>query len=129
MNNTEADLEILLAATRYEKIRKLSAGEYSRIWNDCLANEIHFDDAIDALPEPFRVKMREGFKTCESCKHWGDDIERKTESFDASTRECKEIFKRLTDCNDLEGYLPFFDSLATPATFGCNEYGKAKDGL
>lgn len=53
------DPEILLAATRYEKIRKLSAGEYSRIWNDCLANKIHFDDAIDALPEPFRVKMRE----------------------------------------------------------------------
>ena len=68
-------------------------------------------------------------KTCQTCKHWGDDIERKTESLNTSTRECKEIFKRLTDCNDLEGYLPFFDSLATPATFGCNKYGKAKDGL
>ena len=50
--------EILLAATRYEKIRKLNLFTYTKIWKDCLANEIQFDDAIDALPEPFRVKMK-----------------------------------------------------------------------
>jgi hypothetical protein len=78
----------------------------------------------------YRAKKKPNVpKTCQTCKHWGDDIERKTESLDPLTRECKEIFKRLTDSNDLEGYLPFFDSLATPATFGCNEYGQAKDSL
>jgi len=68
-------------------------------------------------------------KTCQTCKHWGDNIERKTESLDASIRECKEIFKKLTASNDLEGYLPFFDSFATPATFGCNGHKQAKDCL
>jgi len=60
--------------------------------------------------------------TCASCKHWGGDIERKTESLDTSTRECKEIFKMLTASNDLEGYLPFLESFATPPNFGCNGY-------
>ena len=67
-------------------------------------------------------------KTCETCKHWGNDIERKAESLDPSMRECKEIFKKLTASNDLEGYLPFFDSFATPATFGCNGYEQANNG-
>ena len=116
------DLETILAATRYEKIRKLSAGEYSRIWNDCLANETQFDDAIDALPEPFRTKMREEPRTCQTCKHWAADAVRIGGFPATSFGECKEIFKELIDSNDLCSYLPFFDSLTTDATFGCNGY-------
>jgi len=68
-------------------------------------------------------------KTCQTCKHWGDDIERKTESLDASTRKCKEIYKKLTTSDtEIECYLPFFESFVTNATFGCNGYEQATDG-
>ena len=117
------DLETILAATRYEKIRKLSAGEYSRIWNDCLANEIHFDDAIDALPEPFRTKMKEEPRTCQTCNHWGNDIERKTESVNTSIRKCEEIFKRITDSDpEIASCFPCSEYFKTDASFGCNGY-------
>jgi hypothetical protein len=58
MNNTETDLEILLAATRYEKIRKLDPQKYTLLWGDSLFSDIPFDKLVDALPEPFRVKMK-----------------------------------------------------------------------
>jgi hypothetical protein len=62
-------------------------------------------------------------KTCQTCKHWGNDIERKTDSLYASTRNCKEIFKKLTTFEeDLEAHLPFLESFVTEATFGCNGY-------
>lgn len=70
----------------------------------------------------YKKKEQGVTKTCETCKHWGNDIERKTESLYASTRECKEIFKRLTALDDLEGWLPFFESFKTDANFGCNLY-------
>ena len=123
------DLETILAATRYEKIRKLSAGEYSRIWNDCLANETPFDDAIDALPEPFRTKMREKPRTCQTCKHWSNNLKKKPKFVATSTGKCKEIFKELTASDsDLESYLPFFEDLTTRDTFGCNGYEQANNG-
>lgn len=103
------DSEILLAATRYEKIRKLNLFTYTKIWKDCLANEIQFDDAIDALPEPFRVKMREESRTCQTCKHWAADTVRIGGFPATSFGKCKEN-------------LPFLDSLTTDATFGCNGY-------
>lgn len=123
------DIETILAATRYEKIRKLSAGEYSRIWNDCLANDTSFDDAIDSLPEPFRVKMREEPRTCQTCKHWSNNLKKKPKFVAISMGKCKEIFKKLIDSDsDLERYLlPSFEDLTTKATFGCNGYEKATD--
>jgi len=120
--------EILLAATRYEKVRKLDPREFALLWGDSLFTETPFDELVDGLPEPFRTKLKEEPKICQTCKHWGDNIERKAESLDPSMRECKEIFKKLTASNDLEGYLPFFDSFATPATFGCNGYEQANNG-
>ena len=37
--------------------------------------------------------------------------------------KCKGIFERLTTFDsELEGYLPFFESFVTRATFGCNGY-------
>lgn len=124
------DIETILAATRYEKIRKLSAGEYSRIWNDCLANETPFDDAIDALPEPFRTKMREEPRTCQTCKHWGNNLKKKSKFLAPETRECKQIFKKISAENyDLETCLPtFVKSFNTRATFGCNGYEQANNG-
>lgn len=118
------DLETILAATRYEKIRKLSAGEYSRIWNNCLANETPFDDAIDALPEPFRTKMREEPRTCQTCKHWGElDTVRTGESINTSIRKCEEIFKRITASDpEIAICFPFSAYFKTDGSFGCNGY-------
>jgi hypothetical protein len=62
-------------------------------------------------------------KTCQTCKHWGDNIERKAESLDPSMRECKEIFKNLAAFDsEIEGNNPFLESFVTKATFGCNGY-------
>ena len=120
MNNTEADLEILLAATRYEKIRKLSAGEYSRIWNDCLANEIHFDDAIDALPEPFRTKMKEEPRICQTCKHWGE-----LDTVRTGDGKCEKIYQNIHIPNEVQWRKR--EWLLTNATFGCNKYEKTNN--
>ena len=69
--------------------------------------------------------MTDPDKTCETCKHWDADIERKMESPYASIGKCEEIFKKLTASDsDLESYIPFFESFITKATFGCNGYEK-----
>lgn len=116
------DPEILLAATRYEKLRKLDPQKFALLWGDSLFTDTPFDELVDALPEPFRV-MREEPKTCQTCKHWGDDIERKTESLDASMRECKEIFKKLRDSDpEIASYFPFSEYFKTDGSFGCNGY-------
>jgi hypothetical protein len=115
--------EILLAATRYEKVRKLNPREYSILWGESLFTETPFDQLVDGLPEPFRTKLKEEPKTCQTCKHWGNDIERKWEFAYASTRNCKEIFKKLTTFDsEIEAHLPFLESFVTEATFGCNGY-------
>ena len=123
------DLETILAATRYEKIRKLNLFTYTKIWKDCLANEIQFDDAIDALPEPFRVKMREDSGTCQTCKHWGAvDTVRTGESINTSIRECEEIFKRITASDpEIASYFPCSAYFKTDGSFGCNGYEKTAD--
>ena len=36
-------------AMRYEKVRRLNPREFKEIWENCLKNDIRFDDAIDAL--------------------------------------------------------------------------------
>ena len=118
--------EILLAATRYEKVRKLNPREYSELWNDCLTNEIQFDDAIDGLPEPFRTKLKEEPKTCQTCKHWGDNIERKTESLSTSWEKCKEIYKNIDILDEVEWKKR--EWVFTRATFGCNGYQQGRDG-
>ena len=42
--------------------------------------------------------------------------------------KCKGIFEKLaTFDGELEGYLPFFESFVTKATFGCNGYEKVND--
>jgi len=115
--------EILLAATRYEKVRKLDPREFALLWGDSLFTETPFDQLVDELPEPFRTKLKEEPKTCQTCKHWGNDIEKKWEFAYASTRNCKEIFKKLTTFEeDIETHLPFLESFVTEATFGCNGY-------
>jgi len=52
-------LEILLAATRYEKVRKLNPREYALLWGDSLFTETPCDELVDGLPEPFRTKLKE----------------------------------------------------------------------
>ena len=122
--------ETLLAATRYEKVRKLNPREYSELWNDCIINDIQFDDAIDALPEPFRASLKEEPKTCQTCKHWVPDTARIDKSLATSMGKCKEIFEKLTTFDgELEGYLPFFESFITESNFGCNGYEQAKGSL
>ena len=44
---------ILIAAIRYEKVRKLTPRKYSALWNSCMINDQKFDDAVDLLPEPY----------------------------------------------------------------------------
>lgn len=36
-------------AMRYEKVRRLNPREFKEIWDNCIKNDIRFDDAIDAL--------------------------------------------------------------------------------
>ena len=50
---TMSNPNILIAAIRYEKIRKLTPRQYSKMWNSCIINDQKFDDAVDALPEPY----------------------------------------------------------------------------
>jgi hypothetical protein len=72
----------------------------------------------------YRVKKDSSVpKTCQTCKHWGDDIERKTESVNTSTRKCEEIFKKLTSSDaEIASYFPFSEYFKTDASFGCNGY-------
>jgi len=51
------DPEIILAATRYEKIRKLDPREYTLLWGDSLFSDISFDKLVDALPESYRTSL------------------------------------------------------------------------
>ena len=78
----------------------------------------------------YRVKENPSVpKTCQTCKHWSNNLKKKPKFVATSMGKCKEIFKKLTASDsDLEGYLPFFDSLATPATFGCNGYERENNG-
>jgi len=120
--------EILLAATRYEKLRKLNLREYALLWGDSLFTETPFDELVDALPEPFRTKMKEEPKTCQTCKHWSNNAEKKPKFVYISMGECKEIFEKLTTFHEeLEGYLPFFESFVTRDTFGCNGYEETNE--
>jgi hypothetical protein len=115
--------EILLAATRYEKVRKLDPREYTLLWGDSLFTDTPFDELVDALPEPFRTKLKEEPKTCQTCKHWIPDTVRNGESLATSMGKCKEIFKNLAAFDsEIEGNNPFLESFVTKATFGCNGY-------
>jgi hypothetical protein len=51
------DPEILLAATRYEKVRKLDPRKYTLLWGDSLFSDIPFDKLVDALPESYRTSL------------------------------------------------------------------------
>lgn len=68
-------------------------------------------------------------KTCQTCKHWGNNLKKKSKFLVSETRECKQIFKKISAENyDLETCLPtFVKSFNTRATFGCNGYEKATD--
>jgi len=122
------DLEILLAATRYEKLRKLNPREYALLWGDSLFTETPFDELVDGLPEPFRTKLKEEPKTCQTCKHWSNNAKKESEFVFASMGECKKIFKSISADNyDVETHLPFFDSFETKATFGCNGYEETNE--
>ena len=41
--------ELYAKAMRYEKVRRLNPREFKEIWENCIKNDIRFDDAIDAL--------------------------------------------------------------------------------
>ena len=45
-------------AIRYEKVRKLSVLQFSKVFESCMKHSIRFDDAIDELPEPWRYSDR-----------------------------------------------------------------------
>ncbi len=120
--------EILLAATRYEKVRKLDPREYTSLWHHSLFSDTPFDQLVDALPEPFRTKLKEEPKTCKTCKHWSNNAKKKPKFVYTSMGKCKEIFKKLTAFDsEIEAHLPFFESFVTEATFGCNRYEKTTD--
>lgn len=72
----------------------------------------------------YRVKKDSGVpKTCQTCKHWGNDIERKTEFLYVSTRKCEKIFKKITTSDpEIISYLPCSEYFKTDASFGCNGY-------
>lgn len=53
------DLETILAATRYEKLRKLDPQKYTLLWGDSLFSDIPFDKLVDALPESYRTSLYE----------------------------------------------------------------------
>jgi hypothetical protein len=119
-------LEILLAATRYEKVRKLDPREFALLWGDSLFTETPFDQLVDELPEPFRTKLKEEPKTCQTCKHWGNDIERKTDSLFTSWEKCKEIYRNIDILDEVEWKKR--EWVFTRATFGCNGYEQANNG-
>jgi len=115
--------ETILAATRYEKLRKLNPREFALLWGDSLFLDTPFDQLVDGLPEPFQPKLKEESKTCENCKHWGNNAKKKPKFVYTSMGECKEIFKKLTTFDsEIESHIPFFESFVTKDTFGCNEY-------
>ena len=72
----------------------------------------------------YRVKENPSVpKTCQTCKHWSNNLKKKPKFVAASMGKCKEIFKKLTASDsDLESYLPCFEDLTTRDTFGCNGY-------
>jgi len=41
-------------AIRYEKIRKLTAQQFSEMWVNCLQTNSNFDNEVDKLPDPWR---------------------------------------------------------------------------
>lgn len=124
------DQETILAATRYEKLRKLNPQQHALLWGDSLFTDTPFDELVDELPEPFGTKMREEPRTCQTCKHWGNNLKKKSKFLAPETRECKQIFKKISAENyDLETCLPtFVKSFNTRATFGCNGYEQADNG-
>ena len=78
----------------------------------------------------YRVKENPSVpKTCQTCKHWSNNLKKKPKFVAASMGKCKEIFKKLTASDsDLESYLPFFEDLTTRDTFGCNGYEQVNNG-
>jgi hypothetical protein len=118
------DPELLLAATRYEKLRKMNPKEFALLWGDSFAFDMPFDELVDTLPEPFRTNLKEEPKTCQTCKHWGDNIERKTESLSTSWEKCKEIYKNIDILDEVEWKKR--EWVFTRATFGCNGYEQKK---
>lgn len=127
---TMTDQETILAANRYEKLRKLNPQQHALLWGDSLFTDTPFDELVDALPEPFGTKMKEEPRTCQTCKHWSNNLKKKPKFVATSTGKCKEIFENLTTFDsELEGYIPHFEFFITRATFGCNEYEQIKDGL
>jgi len=120
--------EILLAATRYEKLRKLNAREFAILWGDSLFTDTAFDELVDGLPEPFQHYLKEEPKTCQTCKHWSNNAKKKPKFVYTSMGECKKIFKRISANNyDVETHLPFFESCKTNANFGCNGYEETNE--
>ena len=113
-----------------ENVRKsIKTFTFQTKFNGENANGYSQTQPLDAINTK-KLTMINSDKTCQTCKHWSNNLKKKPKFVATSTGKCKEIFKKLTASDsDLEGYLPFFDSLATPATFGCNKYGEAKDGL
>jgi hypothetical protein len=107
--------EILLAATRYEKVRKLDPREYTLLWGDSLFTDTPFDELVDALPEPFRTFLKEEPKTCQTCKHWGEG-----DTVRIGDGKCEEIYKNIHIPNEVQWRKR--EWLLTKATFGCNGY-------
>ena len=69
-------------------------------------------------------------KTCQTCKHWSNNLKKKPKFVSASMGKCKKIFENLTTFDiELERYLlDFFEDLTTRDTFGCNGYERENNG-
>ena len=79
----------------------------------------------------YRVKENPSVpKTCQTCKHWSNNLKKKPKFVATSTGKCKEIFKKLTASDsNIESYLlDFFEDFTTRATFGCNGYERENNG-
>ena len=107
------DQETILAATRYEKLRKLNPQQHALLWGDSLFTDTPFDELVDALPEPFGTKMREEPRTCQTCKHWGE-----LDTVRTGDGKCEKIYQNIHIPNEVQWRKR--EWLLTNANFGCN---------
>ena len=112
-----------------ENVRKsIKTSTFQTKFNGENANGYSQTQPLDAI-NTNKMTICNSDKTCQTCKHWSNNLKKKPKFVATSTGKCKEIFKELTASDsDLESYLPFFEDLTTRDTFGCNGYEQANNG-
>lgn len=113
-----------------ENVRKsIKTSTFQTKFNGENANGYSQTQPLDAI-NTNKMTICNSDKTCQTCKHWSNNLKKKPKFVATSTGKCKEIFENLTTFDsELEGYIPHFEFFITRATFGCNGYEQIKDGL